>query len=150
MTEPNQPEITLPQGFQTGAVFTRPTPAEDSYPLRLDQYQTLCDGSSGKDQANRDFYKGLFFGALVGAVGLVAGVDWDNFWTKKSWVLVGCLVLLLSISLWSLTEWLSHNKKLANEDSTYTRLKRTISQHFQSSVNRRLTQPAAGSSEATE
>jgi len=150
MTEPNQPEIALPEGFQTGAVFTRPTPAEDSYPLRLDQYQTLCDGSSGNERANRDFYKGLFFGALLGVIGFVAGIDWASFWAKKSWVLLGCLVVLLSIFLWSLVEWIGHNKKLGTEDTTYTRLKKTISQHFQSCANRRLTQPATGSSEVIQ
>jgi hypothetical protein len=134
MAESNLPEAGLPKGYQVAATVVTPLPAECAYPLKNADFLTLCEGTSGSERAGRDLHLGFFVSAIVGVSGLVASVDWPTAIAQKRWTPVGCVVILVIIAAASACGCFLHWKRLRREDTTFTRLKKTISDFFQAQV----------------
>jgi hypothetical protein len=131
MPEPNQLEIALPQGYEVGTTIVEPLPAERAYPLKNPDFLTLCDGMDGKERAGRDLHIGLFVSAIVGIAGLLSCVDWPTVFAQKKWMLLTCFLALVIICAASACGCAIHWNRMCRENTTYTRLKRTISEFFE-------------------
>jgi hypothetical protein len=74
------PQTPTPtEGYHTGSVIVNPLPDEVAFPLREDQFQTLCDGSSSDAKSGMYLYIGLFVSAVVGVFSLFENADWASF-----------------------------------------------------------------------
>jgi hypothetical protein len=137
MSEGNiqSPVVQTPptQGYNASSLVVPPRPDEFGFPLREDEFRTLCDGEINEARAGRDLYIGSCIGALVGLAGVVATTDWDTTWQpgRRGWFLVS-LVVLLSASVGSAVGVCIHQARLTRtrNDSSYSRLKKRISDWF--------------------
>ena len=130
MADPNQPDAQLPKGYEVGTTIVEPLPAERAYPLKNPDFLTLCDGENGKERAGRDLYLGAFISATVGIVGLLSCIDWPTAIAQHKRLSPGCFLLLLAIAAASALGCALHWKRMCKENTTYTRLKKTISGFF--------------------
>jgi hypothetical protein len=136
MADPVQPdEVQLPIGYEVGTTIVEPLPAERAYPLKNPDFLTLCDGADSKERAGRDLYFGSFVSAMIGIAGMLSCVDWLTVFKEKEWLLLGCFVALLIIAAASACGWGVHWNRMRREDSTYTRLKKTISEFFEAKTS---------------
>jgi hypothetical protein len=90
-----------PVGYQAGAgMIVSKLPDEIGVPLRRDEFDILREGGISEARASRDLCLGIFFGALVGIIGVIATIEWESVWKPERrgtfifWV--GALVVLAS------------------------------------------------------
>jgi hypothetical protein len=134
MNEPGQPEVKpevkSQATFQARSTVVPTIPADMAYPLREDEYQTLCDGASGADRASRDLCIGLFVGTMVGIIGVLATVDWQIFWAQKHIGLLFWLGILLFIAAVAAAGCAFYWRQMYRKDTSRSRLKVRISEFF--------------------
>jgi hypothetical protein len=131
MADAIQPEVQLPKGYEVGTTIVEPLPAERAYPLKNPDYLTLCDGADSKGRAGRDLYLGFFLSAVIGIVGMLSGVDWPTVFAQKKWMIMANFLVLVIIAAGSACGCGVHWNRMRREDTTYTRLKKTISDFFE-------------------
>jgi hypothetical protein len=131
MSQPIQSEMNLPKGFQVGSVIAPEIPPETTFALRQEQFNILCDGSSGEDRAGRSFYLGMLISAAIGVLGLLGCVDSATFSASKNWLLVLSFIVLVGLLAWAAGCAYTYNNKLRDKDTAYSRLKKFISDFFQ-------------------
>jgi hypothetical protein len=56
---------------------------EVGVPVRRDQFDILCEGGIAEARASRDLCWGIFFGAVVGIIGILATTEWDSVWKPE-------------------------------------------------------------------
>lgn len=129
------PQTPPAEGYHASSVIVPPRPDEYGFPLREDEFQTLCEGEINEARAGRDLYVGSGVGALVGLVGVLATTDWDTTWKpgRRGWFL-SCLVILFSAVIGSVVGACIHQARLTRtrNDSSYSRLRKRISEWFKS------------------
>jgi|SRR5208282_3049979 len=134
-TAPTTPSLApAPLKFTVGSTVVPSSSAEVAFPLREEQFQTLCEGEMNSDRSGRDVCIGLFIGALIGFVGILAATDWTVVWvtSDRRRPLIWSLGILFFIAAGSLVGiivcwirlWRTH------KNSSYSRLKRRIEDFF--------------------
>jgi hypothetical protein len=131
VSDSDQVAAPLPEGFQVQSVIAPKIPPETSFPLRREQFQNICDGSSGEDRTGRGFYLGVLLSAGIGLLGLVGSADLTNFNLRKNWPFVLSFLVLFGLLLLAAGSAYVYDKKLRAESTPYTRLKKTISDFFE-------------------
>ena|SRR5579859_595956 len=130
---PPVPPAPAPPNFTVSSTVVAPSSAEFAFPLREDQFQTLCEGEMSTDRAGRDLCVGLFFGAVVGLVSVLATTDWATVWTPlRRSPFMWSLGILLVISAGSLFGTIVCWVRLwrTRKNSSYSRLKGKIEGFF--------------------
>jgi hypothetical protein len=141
MAEPNLPEAALPRGYEVATTVVTPLPAERAYPLKNADFLTLCDGTNGKERAGRDLHIGFFVSAIVGIIGFVPSVDWQTAFAQRKWTPILGFLALVAIAAASACGCVLHWNRMRREDTPFTRLKKTISDFFQSQVSKTNSSP---------
>jgi hypothetical protein len=98
---PQLPELPADEGYRAGgALIVSKLPDEVGVPLRLDQFEILCEGEVADARASRDLCLGILFGAVVGIVGIVATVEWSTVLTPEHrfWFLLSMGVLVIMVA----------------------------------------------------
>lgn len=130
MSTPEHPHEALPKGYQVASVVAGRLPEELSFPLREEQFQTLCDGADGHERAWRDLCIGLLISGVIGLTGLIPAVDWPKEWMNGNWKPFACLAALFLIVAGALAGALICGTRMHKENTPYTRLKKKISGFF--------------------
>lgn len=105
-------------------------PAERTYPLSSDEFQTLCDGENSKANSGMWGCIGLLAGGLIGMFSLFENADWSSFWAQRRGMLLVHFGVLLAISAGALVGFVICLFKMRKEDTSYSRLKKRIDNHF--------------------
>lgn len=89
---------------------------EKLVPLKKVEFQVLLEGDISNTRASRDLCLGFFLSGVVGLIGLVATIDWDEVFThdKKApafWVLAICVVVAGSAVGAGIFQWLLRKRK---------------------------------------
>lgn len=131
--QPQGTEAQAMRKYQASSLVVPPRPDECGFPLREDEFQTLCEGEISEARAGRDLCIGSGVGALVGLAGVLANTDWDTIWQpgRRGWF-VTSLVILLSAVVGSVAGVCIYQARLVRtlNDSSYSRLKKRISDWF--------------------
>jgi len=135
MSEPNQSEVKLPEGFQVGSILATPIPDEKTFPLRMDQFQILCLGMNSDAKSGIYFCVGLFVSALVGLFSLFENADWASFWAHQRGMLLVYFAVLLVIAAGSVAGFFICLYLVRRKNTPYSSLKDKIEKHFKSSPN---------------
>jgi hypothetical protein len=134
MSEANlqPPVIQTPttDGYHASSLVVAPLPDEMGFPLREDQFQTLCDGSSSDAKSGIYLCIGLFASAVVGVFSLFENADWASFWANKRGMLLIYFAVLLVIAAGSLAGLVICGLRLRKENTPYSRLKTKIERYF--------------------
>jgi hypothetical protein len=102
-----------------------------TYPLRPDQFQTLCDGEMSVSRSTRDACIGAFLTGAVGIAGVLLTIDWDEaarqgrhplLWT------VGLATLTGVAFIYGTVETISERRIKTN--SSYSRLTDGLKEYF--------------------
>jgi len=109
-----------------GSTVVVPQPDQIAFPLTLDKFELLQQGFITEERQSRDLALGIFIGTLVGVIGIILTIDWNNR-TSFLW-----LTLLLAILVASCFFWLFFFKKARKSTSSkgYTRIVQEIESHF--------------------
>ena len=138
MSSPSEPAGPAEEHYQAASLIVTPRADELGFALRKDEFETLCDGETSDSRAGRDLYLGMFFGAVVGLVGLVATTDWDAVLhqeRKGPLVLVAILIALAAgPGVGAIVQQRRYTR--TRNDSPYARLRKRISQYFENPVAR--------------
>ncbi len=137
MTFPSDPEQRAgdePLQYSTGGgTVVTPRPSEQAYPLRREEFLTLCDGEAANTaQQWRNFCLAWLFSAVIGLAGLWGSVDLGQAIEAKRmtpvyWVLFLALMVLGSFCL---TLFFHVCGKRQQGTGPYTRLKKRIEGSF--------------------
>jgi hypothetical protein len=136
MTDPAPPPRNEHASFEAGgSLIVQPLPAEAAFPLRKDDFLTLCEGDISEARSNRDVCAGISCTAVVGFFGVLAAIDWDTIWKAgplKIIVLVILLMFLLITTSGSAVGALIHNSRLKRtlKDSPYSRVKARLLKEY--------------------
>lgn len=123
MTTPTRSPNPVKQTFQLGGTLAgTPQPDEPFYPLRCDQFLTMCDGEMSEMRSARDICLGSF---VTGIVGLLT-LDW-NFTRHPLLTTLLCSLTLAALLVAALTQWFIHRMRTR---SAYSRVVGTIQRHF--------------------
>jgi hypothetical protein len=137
MSEGNvQPPVTetpATQGYQASSLVVAPRPDEMGFPLREDEFQTLCDGSSSDAKSGMYLCIGLFVSAVVGVISLFENADWASFWASKRGMLLAYFGVELVIAAASLAGLVICGYRLGKPNTPYSRLKKKIESYFKTS-----------------
>ena len=112
-----------------GGTVVTPQPNERAYPLRMEEFLTLCDGDETNTSAQwRNFCLAAFVTAAIGFAGLLATIDFAQVVAEKKlapivWTSVMALIMLLSGVL---TAFFHSISRESEEAGAYKRLKRRI------------------------
>src|SRR6266852_5375310 len=60
-----------------GSLAMEPQPDVTPYPLRPDQFQTICDGEMSVSRSTRDACVGAFLTGAVGIASVFLTIDWE-------------------------------------------------------------------------
>jgi len=129
----NPPIPPAPAKYTAGSLVVPPRPDEVGFPLREDEFKTLCEGEVSTDRSGRDLSIGLFVGALVGIAGIVATIDWDLVWKPEHRTYFICsAVILLLVASGSLAGIIICCVRLyrTRKSSSYSRLKSRMEGFF--------------------
>jgi hypothetical protein len=109
-----------------GSTVVVPQPDQIAFPLTRDKFELLQQGFISEERQTRDLALGIFIGTLVGVIGIIVTIDWNNR-TSFLW-----LTLLLAILVASCFFWLFFFKKVRKSISSkgYTRIVQEIESHF--------------------
>ena len=145
----NQPPSPSPAPiFTVNSTVVAPTSAEVAFALREDQFQTLCEGETSGDRATRDLFLGLFFGAVVGLLSVLATTDWTTIWQagRREWF-IACLIVLTFLiaasGVGAIICWLRFYRTRHN--SSYSRLRSRMETFFESLPNQSIGAPQQNS-----
>jgi hypothetical protein len=134
MSTPNQPAGATQGTFQIvgGTMVVPPQPDEPVFPLRREQFQTLCEGEMSEGRSIRDACVGAFVTGAVGIAGLYFTIDWDSAIShgrKAPFVVLSFLCVLTIATL--VVGWVE-KKRIARTrtGSAYSRLIQTVSGYF--------------------
>jgi hypothetical protein len=133
MTGPNQ-SAQVQGSYHASALVVPPRPDEVGFPLRQDEYETLCEGELSEARANRDLSFGIFVGACVGLCGVLATTDWSTIWQpEKRWPFLAWSVVLLTITVASGIAAIIYHWRLrrTRTNSPYSRLTKKITAWFE-------------------
>jgi hypothetical protein len=131
MIETSDSQKRLPDKYQAGSVvIPRRRPDEMAFPLTQEEFQTLGDGTSGKEKASTDLFLGFLVGAIVGLIGVIASTDWERVLDHK-WPVGISMLILIGMVVWSSTGCFIHWRLATREDTPESRLKKKISDFFQ-------------------
>ncbi len=134
MSEPVQTEIKPAATYQVRSMVASELPAERTYPLSSDEFQTFCDGENSNAKSGMYFCIGLFVSAVVGLFSLFENADWASFWARQRGMLLVYFAALLVIAAGSVTGSCICLYRLCKENTAYTRLKGRIDRHFKNPV----------------
>jgi hypothetical protein len=97
-----------------------------AFPLTREKFELLQQGSISEERQSRDLALGIFIGTVVGTIGVLATIDWNN---RTSLI---CLALLSAILLASSFLCFFFFKKARKSKSSkgYTRIVQEIDSHF--------------------
>lgn len=124
--KPQQEKAT----YQVRSMVATELPAERTYPLSSDEFQTLCDGESSRANSGMWGCIGLLAGGLIGMFSLFENADWSSFWTQRRGMLLVYFGVLLAMSAGALVGFVVCLFKMRKEDTSYSRLKRRVETHF--------------------
>jgi hypothetical protein len=116
-----------------GGTVVTPRPSEQAYPLRQEEFLTLCDGEGANAAAQwRNFCLAWFLSAVIGLAGLWGSVDFDQAVKTKRmspvvWALALGLMVLVSLCLTLFFHFYGRKQQGAGP---YTRLKKKIGDIF--------------------
>ncbi len=116
-----------------GGTVVTPRPSEQAYPLRQEEFLTLCDGEGANAaQQWRNFCLAWFLSAVIGLAGLWGSVDFDQAVQSKRmspviWALVLGLMVLASLCLTLFFHAVCRKQQGAGP---YMRLKKRIGDMF--------------------
>jgi hypothetical protein len=134
MGDPNPPLAAAPpNNFTVGSTVVPSGAAEVAFALREDQFRTLCEGEMSTDKSGRDLSIGLFVGAAVGFVGILATTDWATVWNSdRRTPLIWSSGILFFIAAGSLVGAIICCLRLyrTGKNSSYSRLKSRIEGFF--------------------
>jgi hypothetical protein len=140
MSEGNiQPPVTqtpTTDGYHASSLVVAPRPDEMGFPLREDEFRTLCDGSSSDAKSGMYFCIGLLTSAVVGVISLFENADWASFWANKRGMLLTYFAVELVIAAGSFAGLLICGYHLGKQKTPYSRLKNKIEGYFKSSLPR--------------
>ena len=129
MSTPSQPpNYHLNVG---GTLVVPQQPDVMTYPLRQDQFETLCEGEMSTARSTRDACFGAFLTGAVGIIGIFVTIDWDEAvklgrhpyaWTFILCLLTGLAIIYLAVS--SIQMWRTKT------ESSYSRLVEKLRQYF--------------------
>jgi hypothetical protein len=142
MHQVKSPDEKSAAGYQVRSMVATELPAERTYSLSSDEFQTMCDGENSKAKSGMWGCTGLLVSGVIGMFSLFENADWPNFWTKQRGTLLVYFGVLLLISGGALVGFLICLYKLVKEDTSYSRLKKRIEKHF---TNTPLPSAEAGS-----
>jgi hypothetical protein len=131
VNEGSSPQASLREGYQVRSMVATETPAERTFALGYDEFRNLCDENNGAERAGKDLCLGLCFGALVGLISVISTVDWDTIWMKGRGRFLLCSAVLLAIAAGSAAGATIYWRKMAREDTAYSRLRKKISEFFE-------------------
>jgi hypothetical protein len=129
----NPPIPPAPAKYTAGSLVVPPRPDEVGFPLREDEFKTLCEGEVSTDRSGRDLSIGLCVGAAVGFVGILATTDWATAWNSdRRAPLIWSLGILFFIAAGSLVGAIICCVRLyrTHKSSSYSRLKGRIEGFF--------------------
>jgi hypothetical protein len=116
--------------YQVRSMVACELPAERTYPLSSDEFQTFCDGENSNARSGMYLCIGLFVSAVVGLFSLFENADWASFWAHQRGMLLVYFAVLLVIAAGSVTGFCICLYRLCKENTAYTRLKSRIDGHF--------------------
>jgi hypothetical protein len=137
MNESGRP--SSPSPYQAGSLVVSPRPDEFGFALREDEFQILCDGEVGTARASRDLFLGIFGGAVVGLIHIIATTDWQTIWQPNNRVTFfpWCGVLLVIVTLSAMGAIIFHLRLTKTRtDSAYARLEHKVSAYFAAQKDR--------------
>jgi hypothetical protein len=134
MSTPNQPLNPVDPAYQVdvgGSLVIPPQPNVTTYPLRPDQFQTICDGEVSVSRSLRDACIGAFLTGMVGVAGVFLTVDWDQAVKQGRhplpWTIGLCTVTGVAFIV-GVVEWIRMWQ--TGSRSSYSRLIQAIKEYF--------------------
>jgi hypothetical protein len=126
---PSKPAI---RGYQASSVLVPPRPNDVAFPLRLDEFETLCESEVGEARASRDLYIGITAGSFAGVIGLLGGSDLATVWQpgRRLPFFVSLLVLSCIVVATAVGACIHHARLKRGGSSSYSRLKTRMLQFF--------------------
>lgn len=137
MSTPTSPTV-LQGTYQSlgGTLVVPPQPDESCYPLRLDQFQTLCDGEMSEARSIRDACVGAVATGVFGIAGLYFTIDWGSAIShvQKGPFVVTTILCFLTLASVGVAVVEHRRMKQTRGHSTYSRLVKVISVYFKISA----------------
>jgi hypothetical protein len=130
MSEHEQPA----QGpsFVAQSYLVKQSPSDFVATLTRVDFQILQDGNSSKARADRDLYLGVLVAAAIGALSLIATVDWDTAFhqaRKTPFVLTATMFAIVLAS--ALAAWICHRQyRSIRENSAYSKLMKRLADFY--------------------
>lgn len=118
--------------FNVGTTVIYPRETETAYPIREEQFITLCEGETAEAKSNCKEYKGYAVGAAIGMLGLLAGTDLQSVWGPGHTLFFVSFLALFGLGLVSAALSLMHLKayERTRTSSSYARTKTEVSAYF--------------------
>lgn len=119
--------------YQASSLLIGQRPHEVVFPLREDEFRTLCEGEFSQARASRNLSVGICITAIVGLAAFLAVVDWETSLKPehRSRVLFGLALLLMTVA-GSAVAGIIHQLRMsrASGKSPYSRLTSRIAEWF--------------------
>lgn len=115
-----------------GALVVPSQPDESCYPLRMDQFETMCDGEMSTARSSRDVCFGILATGCAAITGLYFTIDWDSTIShgRKGPIVVISLLSIATASALVIAIAEMVRMRQTRGHSGYARLIRTISEYF--------------------
>jgi hypothetical protein len=135
MTELNEADVKLPDGYRVASTIVIPRPDERAFGLRKAEFQILCDENPSNYQTGKSTCIGIFWGALASIVSMYVAIDWSSFWAQRNWKVGVCFLIPILIAVGSAVGLFFYRSQSNREDNPHSRLTNSIEEFFRQNEN---------------
>jgi hypothetical protein len=125
-------KLPAARGYNAGGMVAFPRPDEVVVPLRREEFDILREGAPSSEKASRDLYIGIGVTAVVGLVGLLATLDWDNALQSghRTWIIPSLILLVASAGAFVGAAIYHYRLKKTLTGSPFSRLSERLTHWF--------------------